>query len=436
MAGTLIQTSEAPGEGSRKSKRRLAEALYAQGIENTPIQHWMQGVGRMAQAAMGGYQMHQLDQDDKERDRQQVALLQQAPGLMPSGANATRSEPVAAPSPKIYSQDQINPIDVASVASPRPGGPVMPSNRVWGDKEAEAAGLYEPSAKAPVMAQGGPAAVPQAAPASPAAIPPDQAMYIRRLIENPSTRAHGVALLQQFQTQAAAASKPTDEIREFEYSQRNPAFKDYKTDLKRAGAINNQVTIDQKGEGEFSKEGGKLQAKRFNELAEDGPAAKQMISDIDTLRALGSQIDMGKGAEAKAKFGPYAESLGIKVDGLSEIQAYEAIVNRLAPALRVKGSGAQSDYELKNFLKSLPSLGNTPGGNELTSQVLQGLYENKRRAAEIGAAALNGKISRPDAEKALNDLPDPMAGYREFIKKTKPEAAKAQTDIRAKYGLE
>jgi hypothetical protein len=97
MAGTLIQTYEAPGEGGRKSKRRLAEALYAQGIENTPIQHWMQGVGRMAQAAMGGYHMHQLDQDDKERDRQQTALLLGAPGLAPSGANAVRAEPPSSP---------------------------------------------------------------------------------------------------------------------------------------------------------------------------------------------------------------------------------------------------------------------------------------------------------------------------------------------------
>jgi len=312
----------------------------------------------------------------------------------------------------------------------------MPSSKVWGDREAEDEGLYEPSAKPPVMAQGGPAAPVQASAPTSVGIPPDQQMYIRRLIADPSTRAHGVALLQQYQTQAAAASKPTDEIREFEYSQRHPGFKDYKTDLKRAGAIQNQVTIDQKGEGEFSKEAGKLQAKRFNELAEDGPTAKQMVSDIETLRTLGAQVGTGKGAALMAQFGPYAKAIGVDLNGLDEVQAYEAIVNRVAPALRVKGSGAQSDYELKNFLKSLPSLGNTPGGNELTSQVLQGLYENKRRAAEIGAAALNGKISRPDAEKALNDLPDPMAGYRDFIKRTKPAAAKAQQDIRAKYGLE
>jgi hypothetical protein len=424
----IINTGEAPGA---KSRRRLAEALYAQGMENTPIQHWAQGLGRLAQAAMGGYGIYQLDREDKEREAEAVKLLMGAPGLAPSAANAAR--------PEITPPQAVQPQRVAAAtpAAVMPRGEVTTTAKVWGDREAEAAGLYEPQAKVasaapPVVAQSTPAAVPQ----TPAGIPADQAAYIRKLMAHPATRDYGAALYQKAVAESAAAHKPTDEIREFEYSQRNPAFKNYKVDLKRAGAISNNVTIDQKGEGAFSKTAGEIQAKRFDELAAEAPAARQMLSDVETLRTLGSQIDTGKGAEAKAKFGPYAESLGIKVDGLSEIQAYEAIVNRLAPALRVKGSGAQSDYELKNFLKSLPSLGNTPGGNEITSQVLQGLYENKRRAAEIGAAALNGRINREKAEQMLNDLPDPMAGYREFIKKTKPAAAKAQQDIRAKYGLE
>jgi len=450
---TIINTGEAPGS---KSRRRLAEMLYKQGTGNEPIQHWMQGVARLAQAGIGGYQMHQLDQEERDRDSEAVKLLMGAPGLQqptvaqPSAPAAPVTGPVRAPMREDVPVSSVTPSAgaVPAALGARPGAPVMPTAKVWGDHEAEAAGLYEPSTRvasaAPqAVAQSAPAVTPQPVPAvappvtqAGGAIPLDQANYIRKLMANPATRDYGAALYQKAMTEQAAAMKPTDEIREFEYARRNPAFKDYKTDLKRAGAITNQVMIDQKGEGEFSKEGGKLQAKRFNELAEEGPTAKQMVSDIDTLRTLGSQIDVGKGAEAKAKFGPYAESLGIKVDGLSEIQAYEAIVNRLAPTLRVKGSGAQSDYELRGFLKSLPSLGNTPGGNEITSQVLQGLAENKIRAAEIGAAALNGKISRPDAEKMLRDLPDPMSGYREFIKKMKPAAAKAQTDIRQKYGLE
>lgn len=215
-------------------------------------------------------------------------------------------------------------------------------------------------------------------------------------------------------------AKPTTDVQNFEYSQNHPDFAGYQQSLKKASA--NSINIDQKGEGEFSKVAGKEQATRFNDLAADGPAAKQMISDVQTLTQLGSAIGTGKGAQVRQALGPYADALGIKVDGLSDIQAFDAIVNRVAPNLRVKGSGAQSDFELRNFLKSLPSLGNTEGGNAIASQVMQGLYQNKLKASQIGADALNGKISRDDAEKQLRELPDPMEGYRSFMKELKHPA--------------
>ena len=137
----------------------------------------------------------------------------------------------------------------AALTGPRPGGEVMPSAKVWGDKEAEAAGIYEPSTRVasaepmanrtspPIVAQAAPAPVPQA----PAGIPGVQAAYIRSLMANPRTRDYGAALYQKAMAEIAQANKPTDEIREFEYSQRNPRFKDYKTDLKRARASTNSA---------------------------------------------------------------------------------------------------------------------------------------------------------------------------------------------------
>ena len=210
----------------------------------------------------------------------------------------------------------------------------------------------------------------------------------------------------------------TDEIKEYNLAKSqgfSGSFFDFKTGLKKAGATNVTTNVD-KGEDSFAKAAGTAQAKRFDDLAADGQQATQMISDINTLTDLGKNIGTGKAAELKAMIGPYAESLGIKVEGLSDIQAYEAVVNRVAPTLRVKGSGAQSDLELKNFLKSLPSLGNTPEGNNIAATVLKGLQENKILAAEIGAKALNGEIKRPEAEKMLRELPDPMKQYRDYMK--------------------
>jgi hypothetical protein len=233
------------------------------------------------------------------------------------------------------------------------------------------------------------------------------------LSRNPTVKALGMAQYQQL-------TKPetTDEIKEYNLAKKQGftgSFFDFKSGLKKAGAVNVTTNIE-KPELAFDTKAGELQAKRFDELAADGQTAKQMVSDITTLTDLGKNIGTGKSAEFKAAIGPYAEPLGLKIEGLSDIQAYEAVVNRLAPNLRVKGSGAQSDLELKNFLKSLPSLGNTPEGNEIASTVLIGLQENKIRAAEIGSKALTKEINRSDAEKQLRDLPDPMTKYREYMK--------------------
>lgn len=199
---------------------------------------------------------------------------------------------------------------------------------------------------------------------------------------------------------------------------------DYSTwsTAKARAAATNVTTNVGKDEDAFAKEGGKLQAQRFNDLIGEGQQAKQLVSDIATLTDLGKIIGTGKGAQVRGALGPFADAVGIKIDGLSDIQAFNSIVNRMAPALRVKGSGSQSDTELRNFLMSLPSLGNTPEGNELIGSVMNGLQQNKILAAEIGSQALNGEITRSEAEKRLRSLPDPMEQYRSYRKNTTPEA--------------
>jgi hypothetical protein len=87
--------------------------------------------------------------------------------------------------------------------------------------------------------------------------------------------------------------------------------------------------------------------------------------------------------------------------------------------MRVTGSGAQSDTELRGFLKSLPSIGNTPEGNEIIAKTVQGFANNKVRAAEIAFAILDDKITREHGEKLMRELPDPMEEYRAYVKAQK-----------------
>lgn len=166
-------------------------------------------------------------------------------------------------------------------------------------------------------------------------------------------------------------------------------------------------------ESAFSKKGGELQAQRFDEYAQGAVTASQTIGQIDELRRLGTMIETGKATEAMAVIGPYAEMLGVDIQGLPEAQAYQAIVSRLAPTLRVPGSGSTSDFEMQKFIESLPSLGNSPEGNALIEDTLQALAEHKQAAGEIASRALSGDIEPDDAERMIRELPDPMQMWRQ-----------------------
>src|SRR5687768_478703 len=223
---------------------------------------------------------------------------------------------------------------------------------------------------------------------------------------------------------------PTNDIQNFEYSNQHPGFAEFSQQQRRAGA--QSINIDQKAESEFSKTASQGEAKRFNEIITQGQSARQMVSDLQTLTELGGAIQTGKGAQAKAILGPYAQALGVKVDGLSDIQAFEALVSRIAPSMRPAGSGTTSDTDLALYLKGLPGLGKTPEGNALIAKTNQGLYENQIKAAEIASQAVSGKLDRAEAEKQLRELPDPMEAYKAYRKEhpsdKSPSASAATPD--------
>lgn len=172
-----------------------------------------------------------------------------------------------------------------------------------------------------------------------------------------------------------------------------------------------------KGENKFDEEMGKGQAKRFNDLIAEGDVAQGRLADIQTLREtsrrLGSQ---GSSANLKATVGPFAESLGIKVDGLSDIQLYESITQRLAPTLRAPGSGSTSDIEFKGFLRAIGPLSNTPAAREMILDTFEAASRNDIARADIASRLAQKEITRGQAEKEIRALPNPLEAFREFRK--------------------
>lgn len=208
--------------------------------------------------------------------------------------------------------------------------------------------------------------------------------------------------------------KPTDDMREYEAAKAQGyqgTLQNWIISGRKAGA--SQTNIDMKPESAFDTEAAKAQAKRFDNIITEGDNASGMIANINALREIGAGLNTGKGAEIMASLGPYAEMAGVKIDGLGEMQAYDAIVSRIAPSLRTPGVGAMSDYELRQFVKALPGLGKTPEGNAIIQNTLESVAQHKMEAARIASAVLNGEMTRQQGEKMIRELPDPWTLWKQ-----------------------
>lgn len=224
----------------------------------------------------------------------------------------------------------------------------------------------------------------------------------------------------QREVQGDGATPLSDQERQqFGIPQGQAAYKTRTGEIK-FGPAGTSVNIDQKGETEFAKTAGKAQATRFNEMVEQGQKSQAIAADFQALTDLASKIGTGKQAEVMAAIGPYAQALGVDVKNLGEMEAFNAIVARLAPQMRMPGSGATSDFEMRKFLEALPALGRTPQGNAIITRTFAAVQQRQLRAAEIASKAMAGELKPAEAEKMLRELPDPMA----LIKKTMPEAMK------------
>lgn len=190
-------------------------------------------------------------------------------------------------------------------------------------------------------------------------------------------------------------------------------FNTWQKDQKAAGSTKVNVNTGENS-SKYAEKSDEEAAKRHNQIIEEANNAPQMIGDMDMLLELGRNIGTGKFAEFTLLVGPYAEAMGIDIDGLAPAQAFDAVVNRLVPNMRPAGSGAMSDFDAKMFLKSLPNIGNTPEGNEVIAITMRAVQENKLAAAAIARRAQKGEIKWTEADEEISKLPNPYQRFKAY----------------------
>lgn len=194
-------------------------------------------------------------------------------------------------------------------------------------------------------------------------------------------------------------------------------------------------TPDQIGAEAFAKENAKRQSEYFDNVAKAGDTAVRTLSDVQQLRTLLKDAPQGAGQPFINTLASFANRLGIDTGDIANLphaQAVQSLVSRIAPTLRVPGSGSQSDIEYKGFLNALPSLSNTPQGNEIISNGIEAFARRGIQESQIAQEVFAGNLTPAQGRKAILDLgPVEIPGLQGYLSNSANSALPSGGGVRA-----
>jgi hypothetical protein len=176
---------------------------------------------------------------------------------------------------------------------------------------------------------------------------------------------------------------------------------------KAGGGASVNVTVPGGAEeGAFEKKVGELQATSIGAIADMGITARRNRQTLNQLDTALAESAGGFEAGFKSALGDF----GIATQGLTEIQAAEALISQLVPAQRPPGSGTMSDRDLDLFKKSLPRLIQTPEGRRKIIENMKAINQYMIAEGDLADAVLDGTITRAQYREQMRALGNPLAG--------------------------
>ena len=173
----------------------------------------------------------------------------------------------------------------------------------------------------------------------------------------------------------------------------------------------------------FGEEVKKLSARSFVEIENSGLAARRASTDINRLDNLLSKVETGGAAAFKQAAGNF----GIKTEGLDDIQAAQAIINKLVPAQRPPGSGTMSDADLELYKQSLPRIINQPGANREIVRSMREINQYLIKEGQIASEVTAGRITPEEGRRRMMDLGNPI---QDFFARTQQQPTAPRGPVR------
>jgi hypothetical protein len=186
-----------------------------------------------------------------------------------------------------------------------------------------------------------------------------------------------------------------------------PGTPEYAQFMATGGKEGTNITVNT-GEGDkFYENLDKKNAETFSALSEAGVQGRAKLGQIARLDTLLSTAPQGAAAMLKQAAGEY----GIATEGLSDIQAAQALINELVPQQRQPGSGPMSDADLALFKQSLPRLINTPDGNRMIVETMRGITEYQIQMGNIADMVADREITPAEGRRLIRELKNPLEGF-------------------------
>ena len=168
-------------------------------------------------------------------------------------------------------------------------------------------------------------------------------------------------------------------------------------DLRIAGRT--LVTQTMYGDKEFIKQ----RIGKAVEAEEQAVGALNVANDVRGIVDVLKPYQGGKLDEFKAAIGSYLPDTSMAQIATANDLAV-AIRARVAPTLRVPGSGATSDFETKQFLAAIPSLAQYANGRELIAVYTEKLAQRAVAAADLRSQMIeSGTYSVKNFQQAMKE---------------------------------
>jgi hypothetical protein len=213
----------------------------------------------------------------------------------------------------------------------------------------------------------------------------------------------------------AKPQEAPNSYQEFQLAQRE-GFQGTYADWQKVKSPGTSVTVNN-GEGDkFYENLDKKNAETFSALSETGMQARSKLAQVDQLEQLMLNAPQGAIGALKLAAGEY----GINTEGLSDIQAAQALINELVPQQRQPGSGPMSDADLALFKQSLPRILNQPEGNQIIIQTMRGISQYNMQMGEIADKVADREITPAEGRKRIRELQNPLANLRSTLKQSAP----------------